>query len=56
MSVDLRAAGRKPDARAYDALIAAIAISNDLPLHTVNPDDFEHITRLRLVPVTHPDA
>lgn len=29
---DLRAAGRKTSARAYDALIAAIAVANGLPL------------------------
>lgn len=27
-------------ARAYDALIAATALANDLPLYTCNPDDF----------------
>ena len=52
---DLRSAGRKPAARAYDALIAAIAIANDLPLYSVNPDDFASITELKLVSVPHPD-
>ena len=53
---DIRAAGRKPSARAYDALIAATAIANDLPLHTVNPSDYEGITSLRVVAIPHPDT
>jgi tRNA(fMet)-specific endonuclease VapC len=42
----LRASGRKPAARAYDAPIAAIALATDLPLYTVNPNDFAGITGL----------
>ncbi len=52
----LRQSGRKPAARAYDALIAAVAISNDLPLHTCNPRDFTGIDGLQIVPVPHPDS
>ena len=52
----LRAAGRKPQARAFDAMIAAVAIANDLPLFTCNPADFGDIEGLDLRPVTHPDA
>ena len=48
---DLRKAGRKPSARAYDALIAAIAIANGLPLYTTNPDDFIGISELDLIPL-----
>ena len=55
VAAGLRAAGRKPKARAYDALIASIAISAGLPLYTVNPDDFAGITDLDLRPVPHPD-
>lgn len=51
----LRQAGRKPTARAYDALIAAIAIANELPLYTVNPNDFTGIDGLDLVAIPHPD-
>lgn len=51
----LRASGRKRRARAYDALIAAVAIANSLPLYTVNPDDFQGIAELDLRPITHPD-
>jgi len=50
----LRRAGRKPAARAYDALIAATAIANDLPLYTCNPDDFSGIADLQLVPLPLP--
>lgn len=43
----LRRAGRKPAARAYDALIASVAIAKDLPLYTCNPHDFTGIPRAR---------
>ncbi len=55
VAADLRQVGRKPAARAYDALIAATAIANGLPLYTVNPDDFRGISKLELVEVPHPD-
>jgi predicted nucleic acid-binding protein len=51
----LRASGRKPAARAYDALIAASAIANGLPLFTCNPHDFDGIPGLDVRPVPHPD-
>lgn len=50
----LRHAGRKPAARSYDAMIAAVAIANALPLFTSNPDDFVAITQLRVIEVPHP--
>jgi tRNA(fMet)-specific endonuclease VapC len=49
----LRASGRKPAARAYDALIAASAIAHGVALYTCNPDDFRGIPRLELHPVAH---
>ena len=52
----LRRSGRKSAARTYDALIAAVAIANDLPLFTCNPDDFAGIDGLTVVVVPHPDA
>lgn len=52
---DLRQAGRKVSARAYDALIAAVAIANGLPLYTVNPDDFVGVDELDVVAIPHPD-
>jgi tRNA(fMet)-specific endonuclease VapC len=36
-------------------MIAAIAIANDLPLYTCNPDDFTGIEGLEVVAVAHPD-
>lgn len=46
-----RDAGRKPSVRAFDALIAATAISRELPLHTCNPADFVGIPALDVRPV-----
>lgn len=54
VAADLRAAGRTHRARAYDALIAAVAVANDLPVVTVNPDDFRGIEGLEVVAVPHP--
>ena len=51
----LRRSGRKANARAYDAMIAAIALANGLPLYTCNPDDFAGIDGLVVVVVSHPD-
>lgn len=55
VAAGLRRAGRTPAARAYDAMIAATAISNDLPIHTCNPRDFSGIEGLTVVAVPHPD-
>jgi tRNA(fMet)-specific endonuclease VapC len=54
VAASLRSRGRKPAARAYDALIAATAIAAGLPLHTCNPLDFEGIEGLDLRPVPIP--
>lgn len=51
------AAGRNPRPRRVDLMIAAIASVNQLPLYTVNPDDFKDLDSLVPVfPVTHPGA
>jgi hypothetical protein len=50
----LRRSGRKPAARAFDALIAATALSVDLPVYTCNPKDFTGIDGLVVVELTHP--
>lgn len=55
VAASLRRSGRKPSARAYDAMIAAIAIANGLPLFTCNPRDFRGIDGLEVVEVPHPD-
>lgn len=55
VAADLRRAGRKTSARAGDALIAAVAVSRGLALHTVNPGDFRGISNLKLIEIPHPD-
>ena len=52
----LRRAGRKPATRSYDAMIAAVAVANDLPLYTCNPDGFTAIEQLLVIDVPHPAA
>jgi predicted nucleic acid-binding protein len=54
VAASLRRAGRKPQARAYDALIAAVAVAHELPVHTCNPADFAGIDDLTVVAVPHP--
>lgn len=56
VAASLRNAGRKPSARAFEAMIAAVAIANGLPLYTCNPSDFAGIDDLELHAVPHPDA
>ena len=56
VAASLRRAGRKPAARAYDAMIAAIAVAAELPVYTCNPKDFEGIDGLGVVAVPHPDT
>lgn len=56
MAASLRRAGRKTSARAYDAMIAAIAIANGLPVYTCNPDDFAGIDGLDVVAIQHPQT
>jgi tRNA(fMet)-specific endonuclease VapC len=54
VAASLRRSGRKTAARSYDAMIAAIAIANALPLYTANPDYFAGIDELVVVPVSVP--
>lgn len=54
VAASLRRAGRKTSARAYDAMIAATAVANGLPIYTCNPDDFEGIEGLEVVAVPVP--
>lgn len=49
-----RRSGRKPAAWAFDALIAATAIANGLPLYTTNPADFEGIDNLAVRRISVP--
>ena len=55
VAASLRRAGRRTSARSYDAMIAAVALANDLPLFTCNPDDFSGIAGLTVVAIPHPD-
>jgi predicted nucleic acid-binding protein len=55
VAASLRQSGRKRTARSYDAMIAAVALANELPLFTCNPDDFRGIDVLTVVAVPHPD-
>jgi predicted nucleic acid-binding protein len=54
VAASLRRAGRKTAARAYDAMIAATAIANEVPVYTCNPSDFAGIDGLTVVPVPLP--
>jgi tRNA(fMet)-specific endonuclease VapC len=56
VAASLRRAGRKATARAYDAMIAATAVANDLPVYTCNPSDFNGIDDLEVVAVPVPDV
>ena len=56
VAASLRRAGRKVNARAYDAMIAAIALANGLPVYTCNPNDFAGIEGLEVIPVPLPHA
>jgi hypothetical protein len=55
VAASLRRSGRKPAARAFDALLASIALANQLDVYTCNPDDFAGIAGLGVAPVPHPD-
>jgi predicted nucleic acid-binding protein len=55
VAAGLRKSGRKPTARAFDALIAATAIAHGLPLFTCNPNDFRGVPGLDVRAVPHPD-
>jgi tRNA(fMet)-specific endonuclease VapC len=54
VAASLRRSGRKPAARAYDAMIAATAVANELPVYTANPADFRDIDDLEVVAVEPP--
>lgn len=56
VAASLRRAGRTTTARAYDALTAATAMANDLPVYTCKPADFAGIDGLKVVAIMHPDA
>jgi tRNA(fMet)-specific endonuclease VapC len=55
VAASMRRSGRKTSARAYDAMIAATALANDLPVYTCNPSDFGGIDELEVIAVPVPD-
>jgi predicted nucleic acid-binding protein len=55
-AASLRRGGRKSAARAYDAMIAATAVANGLPVYTCNPGDFAGIDGLEVIAIPHPDS
>jgi predicted nucleic acid-binding protein len=56
VAASLRRTGRKPATRAYDAMIAATALSQGLPVYTCKPADFENIEGLQMVAVPVPPS
>jgi tRNA(fMet)-specific endonuclease VapC len=56
VAASLRRSGRKSTARSYDAMIAATALANDLPVYTCNHADFSGIDDLRVVAVPVPES
>lgn len=54
VAASLRKADRKVSARTYDALIAATALANGLPLYTANEGDFAGIEGLAVHAVRLP--
>lgn len=54
VAASLRRSGRKTAARAYDAMIAATALANGLPVYTCNPGDFAGIEKLEVVGIAEP--
>jgi predicted nucleic acid-binding protein len=51
VAVGLRGSGRRTRARSFDAIIAATALSRNLPIFTANPEDFTGIAGLEVVPI-----
>src|SRR5258708_3058039 len=56
VAASLRQAGRKPSARAYDAMIAATAMSANLPVFTCNPPASPAIDGLVAVAIPAPPS
>ena len=56
VAASLRRSGRKASARSLDAMIAAVALANEIPLFTCNPGDFRGIDGLEVINVPHPDS
>jgi predicted nucleic acid-binding protein len=51
VAVELRGSGRRTKAGSFDAVIAATALSRNLPIFTANALDFAGIAGLEVVPI-----
>ena len=51
VAVGLRGSGRRTRARSFDAIIAATALSRNLPIFTANAEAFTGIEGLEVVPI-----
>jgi tRNA(fMet)-specific endonuclease VapC len=51
VAAELRGSGRRNKARSFDTIIAATALSRNLPIFTANPEDFTGIEGLDVVPI-----
>jgi tRNA(fMet)-specific endonuclease VapC len=49
VAAELRGSGRRTKARSFDAMIAATALSRNLPIFTANAEDFNGIEGLEVV-------
>jgi predicted nucleic acid-binding protein len=56
VAAELRNSGRKTKAKAFDALIASMAIQHNLTLFTQNASDFEWIEGLEVIAVSSPSS
>lgn len=51
VAAELRGSGRRTTARSFDAMIAATAVSRNLPVFTANAEDFSGIQGLEVIPI-----
>jgi tRNA(fMet)-specific endonuclease VapC len=54
LAAQVRTSGRTARARSFDLLIASTAVANELPLYSVNVNDYAGIDELDLRAVAHP--
>lgn len=55
-SASLRTSGKQLKPCAFDAQIAATALSLELPLYTANPQDVPEVDGLEIVSLASPEA
>ena len=56
VAASLRRSGRTASARTYDAMIAATAVANGLPVYSCNPADFSGVDGLAVIAIPIPDS